>query len=151
MLKNKLIEDLKIAMKEGRSFDLGVLRMIVSAVKNKEIEKKGRGESEELNGEEVLAVLRSEAKKRKDSAMAYKAGNRPDLEEQEEKELKFIERYLPPAASGEEIEKAVNDAIRETGARDIKDMGKVIAQAMRSLGGRAEGGTVSGLVREKLG
>ncbi|MBI4160002.1 GatB/YqeY domain-containing protein [Candidatus Wolfebacteria bacterium] len=151
MVKEKLTDDLKAAMKEGRVFELGVLRMISAALHNKEIEKKGKGGDGELSDDDVLAVFRTEAKKRKDAAALYSQGGRGDLKEKEEKEIAVIERYLPRQASSEEVEKAVNDAIASIGASSMKDMGRVIAEAIINLGGRGDGSVVSAVAKQKLG
>ncbi len=150
MLKERLSNDLKSAMKEGRSFEVGVLRLLNAALQSKEIEKRGKGGEGVLMEDEAMAVLRAEAKKRKDAVLLYEQGGRNDLKENEEKELRVIEKYLPAAASAEEVERAVAEAISKINPQGMKDMGRVIAAAMKKLDGRAEGSAVSDLVKKKL-
>lgn len=148
MLKDKLTGDMKSAMKEGRAFELGILRMLLAAVHNKEIEKGAQKEG--LADADILAVLRAEAKKRRDAIELYGKGGREDLKKKEEGELAVIEGYLPVAASQEEIEKAVDAALRLMEAPTLKDMGKIISVAMKQLQGRAEGSSVSEMVKKRL-
>jgi uncharacterized protein YqeY len=150
-LKEKLNGDLKEAMKAGQEFEVGVFRFLLSSLHNKEIEKKGKGLEPELSDEEVVEVLIREAKKRKESIEAYSKGNRGDLAEKETKELEIIKNYLPEELSGEEIEKVVKAAIEKTGAREVKDFGKVMAEAMRELKGKADASIISEVVKKNLG
>jgi uncharacterized protein YqeY len=150
-LKEKLNGDLKEAMKAGQEFEVGVFRFLLSSLHNKEIEKKGKGLEPELSDEEVVEVLIREAKKRKESIEAYSKGNRSDLAEKETKELEIIKNYLPEELSGEEIEKVVKAAIEKTGAREVKDFGKVMAEAMRELKGKADASIISEVVKKNLG
>jgi len=162
MLHQKITDDSKIAMKSSNIFELGILRMLSSALHNKEIEKKGKGQETDLSDEEVIEILTREAKKRKEAAELYVKGNRNDLAEKEKKELEFIKKYLPAQMSSEEIEKIVKAAIAKTGARDVKDpegkpaasygasFGKVMAEAMKELKGKADAGAVSEIVKNHL-
>lgn len=140
------MEDLKAAMKEKRVFEVGVLRMAVAAIHNREIEKR----VEQLSDDDVLAVLRAEAKKRKDAIDLYGKGGREDLKKNEEEELRVIESYLPAAASSEEIEKALEAAFQPIATPTMKDMGKIISAAMKILQGRADGSVVSEMVKKRL-
>ena len=125
---------------------LSVLRMMKTAVKNKEIEK-----MKALEEGEVISVLNSLVKQRKDSVEQFRKGGREELAQKEEAEIKIIEEYLPAAASDEEIQRAVEEAIQETGASSIKDMGKVMKTTLARLAGKsADGSRVSQLVKEKL-
>lgn len=144
-ISEQLTEDMKSSMKAGTADRTGVLRLLRGSIKNEEI-KIGH----ELSDEEVLKVLTKEAKQRQDSIEAYSAANRTDLVKQEEMELGVIKEYLPEALSESELESMVEEAIKQTGASDMKQMGAVIGVVMKKSGARADGGAVSKLVREKL-
>ena len=145
-LQEKIQSQMTEAMRNKDTLRLSVLRMMKSAVKNKEIEK-----MKPLEENEVLAVLNSLVKQRKDSVDQFRKGGREELAQKEEAEIKIIEEYLPAAASEEDIRKAIEEAVQETGAASIKDMGKVMKAALARLAGKsADGGRVSQMVREKL-
>src|SRR5688572_15633268 len=122
------------------------LRMVKAAVMNREIEKGG-----ELDDDEVAKLLRSLVKQRRDSVEQYEKGGRQELADKEKTEIEVIEAYLPQAASAEEIEAAVKAAISEMGASSMKDMGKVMKAVQAALAGKnADGRAVSELVKAKL-
>jgi uncharacterized protein YqeY len=122
------------------------LRMVKAAVMNREIEKGG-----EMDDEEMAKLLRSLVKQRRDSVEQYEKAGRQELADKEKTEIDVIEAYLPQAASREEIEAAVAAAISETGASSMKDMGRVMKAAQAALAGKnADGRTVSELVKTKL-
>ncbi|MEK7634570.1 MAG: GatB/YqeY domain-containing protein [Patescibacteria group bacterium] len=149
-MQQKISNDLKEALKSGDSFRVGVLRMIAAAFKNKEIEKKGKGENSELIETEVIDIISKEAKKRKDAVDAYASGGRSELAQQELKELDIIKKYLPAQLSAAEIEKIVDKAIEIIGVQSQKDFGKVIGEAMKELKGKADASEVSAIVKKKL-
>jgi uncharacterized protein YqeY len=133
-------------MRSKDQLRLGVLRMMKTAVKNKEIDK-----MKPLEENEVIAVLNTLVKQRKDSIDQFRKGGREELAQKEEAEIKVIEEYLPAAASDDDLRQAIAAAIQETGAASIKDMGKVMKAAMTRLAGKtADGSRVSQLVKEKL-
>ena len=133
-------------MRTKDSLRLNTLRMMKSAVKNKEIEK-----MKPLEESEVIAVFNTLVKQRKDSVEQFRKGDREELAQKEEAEIKIIEEYLPAAASEEDIRRAIDEAVQETGAASMKDMGKVMKAALARLAGKsADGGRVSQLVKEKL-
>ena len=135
------------AMRSKEALKLGVLRMMKAAVKNKEIEK-----MKPLEEAEVLTVFNSLVKQRKDSIEQFRKGGREELAQKEEAEIKVIETYLPAGASEDDIHRAVEEAIQETGAASVKDMGKVMKAAMARLAGKnAEGKRVNEKVKAKLG
>ncbi len=145
-LKNKIIEDMKSAMRSKEKMRLSVLRMIKSTIMNKEIETGG-----EISDEELIGALNTLVKQRRDSADQYTKGGRPELAAAELEEITVIETYLPKAATAEEVEAAVNASIEETGAESIKDMGSVMKSALEKLSGATvDGKAVSELVRSKL-
>src|SRR5262245_59417788 len=134
------------AMRNKDQLRLSVLRMMKSAIKNKEIEK-----MKPLDDGEALSVLNTLVKQRKDAVDQYQKGGREELAQKEEAEIKIIEEYLPAAASDDDIRKAIEDAMQETGASTIKDMGKVMKAALARLAGRnADGSRVSQMVKDKL-
>jgi uncharacterized protein YqeY len=146
-LKQKIVADLTAAMKAQDAARLSTLRMVKAGMMNREIEKGG-----ELDDEEMAKLLRSMVKQRRDSVEQYEKGDRHDLAEKEKAEIVVIEAYLPQAAGTEEIERAVIEAITETGATSIKDMGRVMKAAQIALAGKnADGRRVSEMVKTKLG
>ena len=146
-VKQQIISDLTASMKAQDAPRTSTLRMVKAAVMNREIEKGG-----ELDDEEMTKLLRTLVKQRRDSVEQYEKGGRQELADKEKIEIDVIEAYLPQAASREEIEAAVAAAITETGAGSIKDMGKVMKTAQAALTGKnADGRTVSEIVRAKLG
>jgi uncharacterized protein len=146
-LKNQIISDMTTAMKARDSARTSTLRMVKAAITNRE--KEGGAE---VNDEDVLKLLRSLVKQRRDSIEHYQRGNRQDLVDKEQAEIKIIEGYLPQAASQEEIDGAVGEAIVETGATSMKEMGAVMKAAMARLAGKnADGRIVSETVKRKLG
>lgn len=145
-LTNKILEDIKTAMKAKDAERLSVLRMVKANLMNKKIEK-----GEELTDEEIQKALNTLVKQRRDSAEQYENAGRNDLAEKEKAEIVFIEGYLPQAATKEEIETAVEEAISETGASSMKDMGAVMKAALANLQGKtADGKLVSETVKAKL-
>ena len=134
------------AMRGKDQLRLSVLRMMTTAIKNKEVEK-----MKVLEEGEAIAVLNTLVKQRKDSAEQFRAGGREEMAQKEEAEIKIIEEYLPAAASEDDIRRAIGEALQETGATSIKDMGKVMKATMSRLAGTtADGSRVSQLVKEKL-
>ena len=145
-LKQQIISDLTASMKAQDAPRTSTLRMVKAAVMNREIEK-----GAELDDEEMMQLLRSLIKQRRDSVEQYEKGGRQELADKEKTEIEVIEAYLPPAASGEEIEAAVAAAISETGASTMKDMGRVMKAVQVAMAGKnADGRTVSEIVKAKL-
>ena len=146
-LKQQIVSDLTASMKAQDAPRTSTLRMVKAAVMNREIEKGG-----ELDDEEMSKLLRTLVKQRRDSVEQYEKGGRQELADKEETEIGVIEAYLPQAASGAEIEAAVVAAISETGASSVKDMGKVMKAVQSALAGKnADGRTISEVVKAKLG
>lgn len=136
-------------MKEGDAAKRDVLRLLDSAIKNSEIEKKKREEG--LSEEEVLEVLSRAMKQRQDSVTQFEKGSRPDLAEKEKQEMAIISVYLPEQLSQEEVEKAVREIVAKMGEISAADFGKVMGQAMGQLKGKADGNAVSKAVKAELG
>jgi len=146
-LNEKIATDMTAAMKAKEAVRLSALRMLKAAVMNKEVEK-GRS----LEDGEVLQVVASLVKQRRDSVEQFSKAGRTDLADKETAEIAILEHYLPPAISADEIDAAVAAAIAETGASSAKDMGKVMKAVMPKLAGKnADGKAVNDAVRRKLG
>lgn len=145
-LKQRIIEDMTAAMKTQAAARLSTLRMIKAAMMNRQIEKGG-----ELTDEEILKMLGSLVKQRRDSVEQYEKGGRAELAAKERAEIEVIETYLPQSASREEIEEAVAAAVAETGATSMRDMGTVMKATQARLAGRtADGRMISEIVKAKL-
>lgn len=148
-IQDTIKNDLIAALKERDEVKVSTLRMVQAAIKNKEIELKKREQG--LNDEELMDVLAKEAKKRKDAMEAYQKGKRDDLVKKESTELAIIESYLPKKLTEEEIKREVAIVIDETGANNIKDMGKVIGTLMARHKGKVDGTQASEIVKKMLG
>ncbi len=145
MVADKLTEDMKASLKGGNAARTGTLRLLRGALKNEEI-KTGRV----LSDDDALKVLQREAKQRRDSIDAYQSAGRDDLVQKEAAELEVIQEYLPQAMSEAELSEVVRSVIAETGATGMNQMGAVIGAVMKRVGARADGATVSKLVRQQL-
>jgi uncharacterized protein YqeY len=145
-LRDKINEDLTAAMKSKDSLRLSVLRMMKTAIKNREIEL--RAELEDAQSIQVLSTL---IKQRRDSVEQFTSGGRPELADKEAAEIKIIEAYLPAAVSDDEIERVVDEVVRETGAASPKDIGGVMKQCMARFAGKVvDGKRVNAAVRRRL-
>ena len=146
MITDSINQKIAEALKAHDEIRLSTLRLLSSAFNYEFIAKQHK-----LSEEEELAVVRKEAKKRKEAIEAYQKAGAQDRADKEQKELEILEEYLPAGLSDAEIEKIVEEAIAQTGATTIADMGKVMGAAVGKAGGRAEGGKISEIVRAKLG
>lgn len=145
-LRDRLTEDLKLAMKARDQLRMDVIRMIKAAVLNKEVELK-----KDLDDAEMSRIMTTMIKQRKESVEQFEKGQRAELAAKERQEISIIETYLPKALSAEELAQAVDAVIRETGATSAKDMGLVMKAVMARLAGQpVDGKSVSDLVRSKL-
>ncbi len=160
-LKEKIKQDLKEAMQQKEAEKMSVLRLLSSAIFNKEKEKRAKLSKEEedsekldqlsqLSDEEILEVVSSEAKKRRDSIEQYRKGGRDDLAEEEEKELEILAEYLPAQMSEDEIRGIVKKEIEELGASGPQEAGRVMGEVMPKVKGKADGSLVNKLVQEEL-
>ncbi len=145
MIADKIQQMIGEAMKAHDEIRLSTLRLLSSAFNYEFIAKQHK-----LSEEEELAVVRREAKKRKEAIEAYKKAGATERAEKEKKELVILQEFLPPEMSDEELVKLVDQTISETGAKTMADMGKVIGAVMGKTSGRVEGGRVSELVKNKL-
>lgn len=149
MTKAQLREELKLSMLAKDTDKTSTLRMVISALGYYEIEKGGAGY--EATEEDVETVMQKQAKQRRDSIEQFKLGGRDELVAKETKELELLESYLPQQMSEEEIKQLVDEAVTQTGATSVADMGKVMGALMSKVKGKADGGLVSKLVKERLG
>ena len=145
-LRQRLADEMKEAMKSRAELKLSVIRMVRSAVKNRDIEQR-----QELNDQEICEVIASSLKQRRESIRMFKEAGRDDLVAKEEQELAILLDFLPRQLSREEVAALVDKTIAESGAESSGDMGKVMKLLMPQLSGRADGKLVSDLVRAKLG
>lgn len=147
-LKDKLRTDLTTAIKARDAVRSSTLRMVLTAITNAEVAGK---ESRELSDEDVLGVLTSEAKKRKEAAEAFDAGDRPESAAKERAELEVLADYLPEALSEDEVAALITEGIAATGAEGPREMGKVMGWLTPRIKGRADGGAAATEVRRQLG
>ncbi|MBI4137490.1 GatB/YqeY domain-containing protein [Candidatus Roizmanbacteria bacterium] len=147
MLKQQLQSDLNAAMKEKNLTKVGTLRLLLSAIQYFEIQKE---RDYQATDEEITNLIQKEVKKRNEAIELYKKGNRPELAEQEEKELTVLKTYLPEQMGEEEIRKLVKEAITQSSATSPQEMGKVMGILMPKVKGKADGNVVNRIVMESL-
>jgi uncharacterized protein len=145
-LKERITDDMKAAMRSGEKERLGVIRMITSAIKQREVDERIT-----LDDVQVLSVLEKMIKQRKESLVQFQAGNRQDLVDKEAAEITLLQGYLPSQLSDAEIDALIQDAIAATGAASIKDMGKVMGIIKGKAQGRADMAAVGAKIKAKLG
>ena len=144
-LEERLVEEMKGAMKSNEKLRLSTIRMIRSTIKNKEIELR-----KSLDDEEIQKVIQGMVRKGEESLEQFKLGGRMDLVEKESKEIEILKSFLPQSLTREEILKIVDQTIEETQSTSLKDLGKVMKSVMPKLQGKADGKFVNQLVRERL-
>ena len=144
-LKNQIIEDMKSAMKAGDKDRLKVVRLMMAAIKQVEVDSRT-----ELDDAGVLGVLEKMVKQRRDSVEQFEKGGREDLAASERAEIDVLQAYLPEQLSADEVAALVDEVIAATGAEGIRDMGKVMGQIKARAAGRADMGSVSATVKERL-
>ena len=145
MLKEQLLNDLKSAMKEKNELKKNTVQMVRAAILQVEKDKQI-----ELNDNQIIDIIAKETKKRNDSIVDYEKGGREDLVDQIKKEIEYLKVYLPKQLSIEEVEKIVKDIIEEIGAKDIKDMGKVMKVAKEKIGASSDGKTINEVAKKFL-
>ncbi|MGC8713784.1 MAG: GatB/YqeY domain-containing protein [Leptodesmis sp.] len=148
-LKDRITEDIKLAMKAKDKVRLETVRSIKKSILEKEVSVRPSGQ-ESLTEEQEIEVLVQLAKQRRDSIAQYRQAGRADLVEQETQELAILEEYLPKQLSDAEIGQIIDDLIRQVGATSAKDLGKVMGPAMQQLKGKADGKKVQDMVKAKL-
>ena len=144
-LTERIKDDMKVAMKSGEKFRLGVIRLILAAIKQIEVDQRV-----ELNDEQVIVVLDKMLKQRRESIRQYRDAGREDLATAEEAEVVVIQEYMPQALTESEIEAMVTSAIADSGAASVKDMGKVMAILKSQMQGRADMSVVSAKIKASL-
>ncbi|KKP93051.1 MAG: hypothetical protein UR98_C0011G0008 [Parcubacteria group bacterium GW2011_GWA1_36_12] len=169
MLKQTIQTDTTEAMKSGDNFVVGTLRMLLAAITTKEKDKRykiskdlpaqaGKPdlnekeliEKSQLTDEQIIEVISSEIKKRKDAIVLYERGNRPELAAKEKKEIEALQKYLPEQLSAEKLKEIIKESISKTEAKEMKDMGKVMADLNPKIKGKTDSGEVSKIVKELL-
>lgn len=150
MIHQKIEAELKSALKSGEKEKTGILRFLISAIKNFQIENQVKGE-EYLADVDIIAVIRRQVKQRKDSIAEYARGGRADLAEKEKVEMEMLENYLPAQAGVEKIREIVKAKKAELGITDKSGFGKLMGAAMAALKGQADGDAVKKVVEEELG
>jgi uncharacterized protein YqeY len=161
--KEKIQTDLRIAVKEKNETFISALRLLLAAILNKEKIKRYKisqekpdltdeklAEESQLTDEEITEVVSSEIKKNKEAIVDFEKGERQDLVKKEKAAIEVWQKYLPEQLSGQELKKLAQEVIKKVGAKEVKDIGKVMAELIPQVKGRAEGGQVSKIVKELL-
>jgi len=144
-LEERLVEEMKQAMRSGDKLRLSTIRMIRTALKNKEIETRTK-----LDEDEIFRVIQGMVRRGEESVEQFRAGGRMDLVEKETKEMEILKSYLPQSLSQEDILAVIDQSIQENQASSLKDLGKVMKSVMSKLGGKADGKLVNQWVKERL-
>lgn len=144
-MRNKILEDLKAAMKAQEKEKLSVIRMIKGAIQMEELNKK-----HELSDDEVIAIISKQIKSRKESIVEFEKANRTDLVEQNKREIEILNTYMPEQLSEEDVIKVIDDAFKKLNPTGMPDMGKIIGSISPILKGKTDMGLVSKIVKEKL-
>ena len=145
MLKEKLLEDMKVSMRDKNIIRKNVIQMVRAAILQVEKDKQV-----ELNDDQILEIIAKESKKRKDALPDYEKSGREDLISEVKEEIEILSEYLPKPLSKEELEKIIEEVISATGASSMKDMGIVMKEAKAKIGPAADGRTINEIVKEKL-
>jgi len=141
---------LKAAMRSKDQQALATIRLILAALKDRDIQARGSGKDEGIDDQEILEMLQKMVKQRRESIALYEKGNREDLVAREKAEIEVIERFLPKALDEEETQSAINEAVEEVGATSIKEMGRVMALLKERYPGRMDFAKASQLVKQRL-
>ena len=144
-LKDRIVEDIKVALKDGEKIKLNTLRMLLAQIKQFEIDKKISA-----GDEDIINILLSNVKQRREAINQFEKGNRKDLVEKETQELAIIQAYLPEPMSDAEVEKIIDTAIQEVHATGIRDLGKVMKIVIPKTRGRVDSAKVSAMAKQKL-
>jgi len=151
MLRERLSEDLKTAMRAKEQRAVSTIRMVLAELKLRDIAAREKGNAAGVGDAEIVDMMQKLVRQRRDSIEAYEKGGRPELAQQEAEEIAVIERYLPQGLSEAETAAAVAEAIAATGAKSVKDMGRVMAHLKERHAGRMDFGKVGALVKQRLG
>ena len=150
MLRTRLSDALKTAMKGKDAPTVSTLRLIMAALKDRDIAARGKGNKDDIPEEEILGLLQSMIKQRRDSIALYEKGGRMELAQQEAEEIAIIEEYLPQQMSDDDIAAAIDAVIEDAGAATLKDMGKVMAGLKEKHAGSMDFSMASAMVKERL-
>jgi len=150
MLRDRLNDALKEALKGQDKRGVSTIRLILAALKDRDIAARGRGDGEGVSDESILEMLQKMVKQRRESIAAYEKGQRADLAQQEQEEIDVISRFLPQMMDEKETEAAVESAMQELRADSIKDMGRVMATLKERYPGKMDFSKASGLVKRRL-
>ncbi len=150
MIRTELSDALKDAMRAKEARAVSTLRLILAALKDRDIAARGKGNSEGIGDEAILELLQKMVRQRRESIGLYEKGDRQDLADKEAEEIEVIQRFLPKQLDPDQLRVAVQEVIEELGAATIKDMGRVMAALKERYAGRMEFGKASALVKERL-
>lgn len=150
MLREELKTAMKTAMKEKKQAELSTIRLINAAIKDRDIASRGKGDDVEVSEADIMKLLQTMIKQRKDSIDMYQKGGRAELAEKEQSEINIIEKFLPQQMSEAEITSAVEEAIKATGAESIKDMGKLMGFMRGKYAGSMDFGKASDIIKKAL-
>ena len=150
MLRNSIPEALRVALKQQDKRCISTVRLIMAALKDRDIAARGKGDTEGISDDEILQMLQTMVKQRRESIQMYEDGGRKELAEQEAKEITIIERFLPQQLDEEQINLIVEKTINEIGADSVKDMGHIMSELRNNYAGQMDFSKASGLVKQKL-
>ncbi len=148
--RTELTNSMKEALKAKDEVTLGTVRMILAKIKDQDIAARSSGNQDGITDGEIASLMLNMIKQRQESAKMYRDGNRPELAEKEDSEIKVIEGYLPKQLSDDEIQKLVEDLVKSTGASSIKDMGKVMGELKTNYAGQLDMGKAGAVIKQKL-
>ena len=148
--RTELNNSMKEAMKAKDEITLGTVRMILAKIKDQDINARGSGNQDGITDGEIASLMQNMIKQRQESAKMYRDGNRPELAEKEDNEIKVIERFLPKQLSDAEIQSVVEKIVVATGASSIKDMGKVMGELKANYAGQLDMARAGVIIKQKL-
>ena len=149
-MRDEISRSMKDALKAGDKIALSTIRLIAAALKDRDITARGNGASEGISDDEILSMLQTMIKQRRESSAMFRDAGREELAEKEEKEIKIIQEFLPEQLGGDEIVTALETAISQTGAVSVKDMGKVMTYLKQEYGGKMDFSKISLQVKTAL-
>tara|TARA_B100000686_G_C16525689_1_gene829638 strand:+ start:381 stop:839 length:459 start_codon:yes stop_codon:yes gene_type:complete len=150
MLRDSFKIELQNAMKVKDTVKVSTLRLIIAAVKDRDLDSRSRGNSEHISDSEILEILSKMVKQRFETSKIYKKANRLELAENEEKEIVVIKQFMPSKLTEKELLKIIDDTIKDVGAESLRDLGKVISKIKQDYSGRCDFAEVSQILRNKL-
>ena len=150
MLRDSFKNELQNAMKVKDTIKVSTLRLIIAAVKDRDLDSRSKGNSDNISDSEILEILSKMVKQRLETSKIYKKANRNELAENEEKEILVIKQFMPTKLNEKELLKIIDQAIEEVGAKSLRDLGKVISEIKKKYSGRCDFAEVSQILRNKL-